>query len=127
MFVIGLIIFIIPGIILVLKYCMGGLIVLDQGENPWNALKKSNLLTQGNNSPLLLLVILGFIIDAESRMSNHFIRMMYENGLTTISVLATCSEMLLRYFFLVPLFCVAVVCAYNILKKSQGSETVEMR
>ena len=60
--VIGLVLFIVPGIIAMLFFMFSTLIVIDRGLGPIEAMKESMRITEGNRWPLLGLIGLLFLI-----------------------------------------------------------------
>jgi Na+/melibiose symporter-like transporter len=118
-FLVGLIFFVIPGIILILKYCMSGLVVLDKGAKPLEALKESNILTKDNRSSLLFLVLLAIIMNLGGILNTYFMKSILGNGNEIGSMLVMLIITAINVFFLVPMFSVAAVCAYSILKDTR--------
>lgn len=62
---IGLVLFIVPGIIIAIGWMLGTIIAVDQNENPLTALTRSNDATYGKKGTIFLgLLVLGIVISA---------------------------------------------------------------
>ncbi len=59
----GLILFIIPGIILAIKYFFFSYFIVDKKMSPYNALKKSAEITKGNKWNVFFLIVLTILIN----------------------------------------------------------------
>lgn len=62
---IGLVLFIVPGIIIGISWMLGTIIAVDQNENPLTALTRSNDATYGKKGTIFLgLLVLGIVVSA---------------------------------------------------------------
>jgi len=99
-FVIGLILFIVPGIIALTMFMFAGYLVIDKGLGPIAALKESARITKGNRLELLLLVLA-------------------VSGLTLLGLIC----LIVGVFVVLPICTLASVHAYRVLSGTAHSST----
>jgi uncharacterized membrane protein len=111
----GFILFVIPGIVMFLKYYLGIIVVMDMPVTPRQALDVSGEITRGYKTRLLLLSIVGFVFSIASWPFSYFMRdLPTDRGAIYIAGISILYALVLLVVF--PIMQIAWATAYNNLK-----------
>ena len=114
-FIIGLLFCFVPGFIFAIKFSMARLIVLDQDENLFVALKESYKLTKGHTISLSILIVPAFAMWAIGRLAGNSLSGVPTGDINlTLVVFSSCLG-IISCFYILPLTCIVLSKAYFML------------
>lgn len=115
LFLVGLVLFFVPGFYIALKLAFARLLILEPNQNTWTALKRSFHLTSGNMAPLSFLIIPVFLRWMIGRISANSLLQIPIGSLDAPTIIFNAVLSSVTCFYLLPFICVALALAYDYL------------